>query len=198
MDDPSVLFNDPSEYRGFAESVAPYYRQYDTRLNVLVWGPGETAKRTWWEKRANLVETLRMENPGDDVDTSEDLFRQLGDPPIEYGRFEVHHAETADIILALVLASPRTQGGVYRELEIIADRYELREKTYIFLPRDVKTYQARFQVGALRAYRDNHKFYYPWSVLTTCDKVTATALNLVGDERNQRMYRVMESSSRNP
>ena len=168
---------------------------YEVRLKILVWGPGESANPKWWDKRANLIQVLREANPDDDVKTSEELFKELGEPPIEYGHFEIHHAETADLILALVLGSPKYQGGVYRELEIIADSETLRNKTYIFLPsgKGAKAYLQRFQSGSLRAFRETQKYSYDWSTLATCKMVTATSLSLVDEERNQRMYRRRES-----
>jgi hypothetical protein len=195
--EPSTLFRNPEEYLSFADALAPAYQQYEVRLKVLIWGPGERANLKWWEKRAQLVWVLRKAYPDDEIVTSEELFRELGDAPIETGRFEIHHAEKADLILALVLGSPKRQGGVYRELEIIADRYELRGKTHIFLPRNSKTYINRFQAGSLQLYRDSHKYLYSWSALNTCNKVTATSISIINEERKQRMYVRAESISRN-
>lgn len=194
--DAGELFRDPEDFISYRDLLAPVYEQLKVDLRVLVWGPGETSNSRWWEKRADLITTLREANPGDEVASSEELFRQQGEPPVEYGHFEIYHAKAADIILALVLASPSRQGGVYRELEIIAGEYDLREKTHIFLPLGARAYLERFQSGALRAYREDHKHFYPWSVLTTCEKVTAASIGLVSEERKQRMYRKMESARR--
>jgi len=156
------LFRDPEEFVSFKDRLAPLYEQLQVDLKILVWGPGERARPRWWEKRSDLVTTLRGGNPGDEVWTSEELFAQLGQPPVEFGHFEIYHAREADLILALVLGSPSRQGGVYRELEIIADEYALREKTHIFLPRGSgsRAYLERFQAGSLRAFRDDHKHLY--------------------------------------
>ena len=188
----SGLFHDEDDYVTFREALAPYADLYKVNLKILVWGPGETAQEKWWVKRADLVESLKQNNPEDEVKTSEDLFQELGEPPIEYGRYEIHHAEVADIIIALVLASPGQQGGVYRELEIIADRETLRDKTHIFLPKGARAYLQRFAAGQLSAYRRSHKYEYAWSFFNTCEKVTATSLDIVEEERKQRMYRKRE------
>jgi len=156
------LFRDSEDFISYRDLLAPVYDRLKVDLKVLIWGPGETANSRWWEKRADLITTLREANPGDEVATSEELFIQHGNPPVEYGHFEIYHARAADLILALVLASPSRQGGVYRELEIISSEYALREKTHIFLPLGARAYLERFQSGALSAYREDHKHFYPW------------------------------------
>lgn len=190
-DDPASLFRNPEEYVSFAEGLAPYYQMYEAPLKILVWGPGETAQKQWWEKRATLIDFLSVANPQDEVETSEDLFKKYGAAPIDPGHFEIHHAEEADIILALVLASPKSQGGVYRELEIIADYESLRQKTHIFLPEGdgAKAYLERFQAGQLYAYEESQKYFYSWSDINTCERIRGKSRDIVEEQRKQRMYR---------
>ena len=114
-----------------------------------------------------------------------------GSSPIEPGHFEIHHAQVADVILALVLASPKSQGGVYRELEIIASYESLRLKTHIFLPHGpgAKAYLDRFHAGQLHAYSESQKHFYRWSDLNSCVRVRAKSRVIVEDQRKLRMYR---------
>ena len=92
-------------------------------------GPGETNKQKWFDKRTAVIKALNDASNGQDtIVTSEDLFGEKPPAPLDYGHVELIHAEKADIIIALVLASPSRQGGVYRELEIIAPHRRLRKK----------------------------------------------------------------------
>jgi hypothetical protein len=157
-------------------------------LTVLVWGPGETNKQKWFDKRTAVIKALNDASNGQDtIVTSEDLFGGKPPAPLDYGHVELIHAEKADIIIALVLASPSRQGGVYRELEIIAPHRRLREKVWIFLP-DSRGYLNRFSAGMLRAYRDDHKISCSWNMIQTCKRIRDISISKVNEERKQRMY----------
>lgn len=156
-------------------------------LRVLVCGPGVTSKAAWFDKRAEVVKALNDSSQGKDtVFTSEELFARLPPTPIEYGYAELAHAEESDIIIALVMASPSRQGGVYRELEIIAQHPRLRNKVWIFLP-DNKTYLRRFQAGMLDAYRAHQKICLSWNTLRTCERLREMCVSKVEEERKVRM-----------
>ena len=156
-------------------------------LCVLVWGPGETSKRLWFQKREEVIKALKDASNGqDEVLTSEDLFLRHPSPPIEYGYAELAHAEIADVIIALVVASPSRQGGVYREFEIIAQHPNLRDKVWIFLPAQ-KAYLSRFQSGMLSAYREHQKISLRWGSLQTCERLREICISKVDEERRIRM-----------
>lgn len=157
-------------------------------LAVLVWGPGETAKPEWFEKRAKVVDALKTASRGrDQVYTSEEIFRALNHPALEPGRLEIIHAEEADVIIALVMASPDRQGGVYRELEIVAPYEELRRKVWIFLPEE-KKWLERFAAGSLAQYPEHQKISLAWSAFETCEHLRANCISKVEEARKIRMY----------
>lgn len=164
----------------------------EPNLNILVWGPGETSNPAWLSKRTEVIKALRDASGGKDtVVTSEELFK-ANPPPIEPGFAELTHAHQADIIIALVLATPRRQGGVYRELQLIAPYRALREKVWIFIP-DVKTYVGSFHTGMLAAYREDHKVPLSWSLIKTCLRLREICINRVNEERKQRTYDRLEA-----
>lgn len=157
-------------------------------LRVLVLGPGETSNLKWFEKRISVINALRdASNDKDEVTTCEELFRNQQPPPIEHGYAELAHFEKADVVIALVMASPSRQGSVYRELEIMAPYAHLRRKVRIFMPTQ-KTYLERFQAGVLNLYGEEQKFKLSWSILQHCQQLRELCINSVKVERNQRMY----------
>ena len=82
-------------------------------LRVLVLGPGENSKEEWFAKREDIIKALRdASNQKDTVLTCENLFKQQPPPPIEKGYAELAHVDRADVVVALVVASPSEQGGV--------------------------------------------------------------------------------------
>lgn len=157
-------------------------------LRVLVLGPGETNRKKLFQKRQTVIQALQDASKGDDdVCTCEDLFRQQPQPPIELGYAELAHIDQADVVIALVLASPSRQGGVYRELEIIAPYPDYRQKVVIFLPTQ-KSYLNRFQAGSLQLYREEQKIGLSWQDLMECQQLRQICINRVEEERRQRMY----------
>ncbi|MBI4338803.1 MAG: hypothetical protein HY680_02480 [Chloroflexi bacterium] len=162
------------------------------RVRVLVWGPGETSQKEWWEKRRLLVEALTENNQQDEVYTSEDIIRETGTRGLEAGDVELVHAQTADIVIALVLATPDRQGGVYRELQVLAPYEELRDKVVIFLP-DVEKYVATFHTGMLQRYSEAQKLRLDWGDFNTCHKVRTVSVAKVEEVRNRRAYQKLDA-----
>lgn len=157
-------------------------------LKVLVLGPGETSKSKFLLKRREIIESLKEASEGEDaVSTSEELFRLHPAPQIEYGYAELAHVDQADVVIALIVASPREQGGVYRELDIIAQFPKYRKKVIIFLPRQ-KNYLDRFQAGALQAYTEDQKVKMTWPTLMECQQLREMCISKVHEQRKQRMF----------
>ncbi|GEM_PF-6754982 len=160
-------------------------------LRVLVLGPGETGNEEWLTKRTNLIDALkelsREKEEKDEVRTCEELFRLQSSTSIELGYAELTHVDTADLVIALVLASPTRQGGVYRELEIIAPFPNYRKKVIIVLPKQ-KSYLQRFQSGALEVYKEEQKIAMDWSTLKECNRLRQICKGKVEEERKQRMF----------
>lgn len=157
-------------------------------LRVLVLGPGEGSKEEWFAKRREIIKALiDASEQRDTVLTCEDLFRQQPSPPIEKGYAELAHVDRADVVIALIVASPSEQGGVYRELEIIAGYSSFRKKVLIFMPSQ-KSYLKRFQAGALQVYRDGQKVEMDWPTLMECQQLRKTCIGKVEEERKQRMH----------
>lgn len=157
-------------------------------LRVLVLGPGETNRERLFQKRQTVIQALKDASKGDDdVRTCEDLFSQQPRPPIELGYAELAHVDQADVVIAIILASPSRQGGVFRELEIIAPYPDYRKKVVIFLPTQ-KSYLDRFQAGSLQLYREEQKISLSWTNLMECQQLRQLCINRVEEERKQRMY----------
>ena len=173
---------------GSLDGIRQLYESLWVSLKILVWGPGETGNKQWFEVRKNVVDTLKANsNQQDEVYTSEDIFRVVGEPIIEYGYAEIVHAQWADVIIALVMASTTRQGGVYRELELIAPHEELRDKAWIFMIKN-KTYLARFQAGALDRYMEHQKNPMSGADLKG-QRLIEACVARVEDVRKQRMYK---------
>ncbi len=157
-------------------------------LRVLVLGPGEKSEKKWFEKRKEIIKAIEEASRGNDtVCTCEDLFRLQPDPPVEIGYAELTHVERADIVVALIVASPSEQGGVYRELDIIAGFPKFRKKVIIFLPTQ-KSYLERFQAGALKVYKEEQKVSMKWPTLLQCKELRKTCVSKIDAERRVRMF----------
>lgn len=160
-------------------------------LRVLILGPGETGNQEWFGKRINLVEALKElsqeKEEKDEVRTCEELFRLQHGIPIELGYAELTHVDTADLVIALVLGSPNRQGGVYRELEIIAPFPNYRKKVIIVIPNQ-KSYLQRFQSGVLAVYKEEQKIAMDWNTLRECSLLRQICKGRVEEERKQRMF----------
>ncbi len=171
------------------DRIGDLYSDLDVSLRVLVWGPGKTNRSELYEKRTMLIAHLEQSSNGRDaIYTSEDMFREQPPPKgIDVGSAEIRHARWADVIIALVLAPPDEQGGVYRELQIIATERELRERVWIFMPRH-RDWERLFSAGSLAAYREDHKIRVEWPDLLECVDLRAMSLDKVEEERRQQMY----------
>ena len=157
-------------------------------LRILVLGPGETSKPEWQDKRREIITSLKTASEDrDDVKTCEELFREHPPVVIEHGYAELAHVDKEDIIIALIVASPSEQGGVYRELEIIAEYSKYRGKALIFLPNQ-RNYIYRFQAGMLQVYKEEQKIVMDWPTLMECQKLRRICIGKVEEERKQRMY----------
>ncbi len=177
----------------YADDIQEFLGSLWVDLRVLVWGPGKTNNQEWFDKRGEVIKALVSASDGrDTVVTSEELFEQMGEPPIETGAAELVHALKADVIIALVMASPSRQGGVYRELQMIAPHPKLRDKTWIFMP-EAKHYTTHFQAGMLAWYREEHKIALPWDALKVCERLRDMCIDKVADERRQRMLNTLNA-----
>ncbi len=157
-------------------------------LRVLVLGPGEVSKREWFEKRKEIIKALDEASGGKDtISTCEELFRLHPETNIESAFAELAHIDTADVVIALIVASPKTQGGVYRELGIIAQYPKYRKKVIMFLPSE-KSYLECFQAGMLKLYKEEQKNSMAWSDLMECQKLRKMCVGRVNEERKQRMF----------
>jgi len=157
-------------------------------LRVLILGPGEKSEKKWFEKRKQIIKAIEEASRGSDTAcTCEDLFRLQPDPPVEIGYAELAHVAKADIVVALIVASPKEQGGVYRELDIIAGFQKLREKVIMFLPTQ-KSYLERFQAGALKVYKEEQKVSMEWPTLLQCEELRKTCISKIDGERKVRMF----------
>jgi len=157
-------------------------------LRVLVLGPGEASKSKWLLKRREIIESLESASEGKDaVSTCEELFGLHPPPLIEYGYAELAHVDRADVVIVLIVAGPSQQGGVYRELDIIAQFPKYRKKVIIFLPRQ-KSYLDCFQAGALQAYAEDQKVKMSWATLMECQQLRQICISKVSEERKQRMF----------
>ena len=172
----------------YADATQDILGSLEVSLRILVWGPGETSKPQWFEKRTEVIKALRDTLPDrDTVVTSEELFRQSPPPNIECGTAELAHANSADLIIALILGNPQQQGGIYRELQLIAPYRSLRDKVWIFMP-DAKNFVDSFPAGMLDAFRGDHKIPLPWKLLKTCKRLRDICISKAKEERKQRMY----------
>lgn len=97
------------------------------------------------------------------------------------------HVERADIVVALIVASPSQQGGVYRELDITAEFPKLREKVIMFLPTP-KSYLEKLQAGALKVYKKDQKVSMTWPTLMQCEELRETCVSKIDEERRARMF----------
>ena len=149
------------------EDIAATLASLWVPLRVLVWGPGLTSRAQWLEKRELVVAALREAAPRDEVRTSEDIIESTGDAGLDPGYVELVHAQHADVIIVLALASPDRQGGVYRELEILAPHEDLRPKVTVFLPNEKKWTNA-FAAGALNRYEMSQKIHLDWDDFNAC------------------------------
>ncbi len=154
---------------------------------MLVWGPGRNARSDWYDKRLRIVEALKEIDQRFAVTTSEDIFDE--DPPedrdnLEAAQLELLHAKVADLIIALVIGSPKTQGGVYRELDIISQYRDLRDRTWIFLPTRPAFFK-QFQSGSLLNFRKDHLIRYTKDVFEQCDNIRKTCTDKAKEEHHQ-------------
>jgi len=170
------------------------------KVYVLVWGPGrQTKEQHWYEKRLRVVAHLKGLNSNYEIWTSEDILAEIdrNTPPdaekIEAGSRELVHAREADLIVALVLGPPEKQPGIYRELQLVSVKRELRDKTYIFLP-DQPSYRRQFTSGVVKNFRDDHIFPLPWAVLKDCEQVRSRCGFLAEQELRQKLLDTMYSS----
>ncbi len=180
--------NLPSKKSSWPQDIDNALSELWVPLRILVWGPGETNEQEWFDKRTKVIKALRDNSSDrDEVFSSEDLFKKHSQSPLETGYVELIHANGADLIIALVMASPDRQGGVYRELEIISQHRHLRHKVRIFLPHEKKWLQ-RFQAGMLEAYSEEQKIPVEWSNLKTCKYLRSLCVSQVEDVRKHRMF----------
>ncbi len=177
-----------ADVSSWAEEASQLLDDLRVGLRVLVLGPGETSRPQLLQKRMTVIEALQHASKGEDVVTTcEELFRHQAPSPIEAGYAELAHVDGADMVIALVLASPSEQGGVYRELEIIAPFPKYRQKVLIFLPAQ-KSFLNRFQAGMLAAYKEEQKISLEWPVLMECQQLRELCIGRVEQERKQRMF----------
>jgi hypothetical protein len=169
------------------------------KVYVLVWGPGKyTKEQHWYEKRLRVVDHLKGLNKNYEIWTSEDILSETDQTPltdaenIEAGSREIVHASEADLIVALVLGPPDKQPGIYRELQLVSIKRELRNKTYIFLP-DQPSYRRQFTSGVVKNFRDDHIFPLPWAVLKDCEQVRSRCGFLAEQELRQKLLDTMYS-----
>ena len=137
-----------------------------------------------------------MANPNYDVKTSEDIFD--GEPPevrhdLETAKAELLHANTAHVIIALIMGSPRQQGGVYRELDVISAHRELREKTWIFYPAE-RRFERQFAAGALRNFRDDHRIPCTKKMIRECESIRKMCIDKADMEYYQLRLDHMHAS----
>ena len=174
------------------EDIAATLASLWVPLRVLVWGPGLTSRAQWIEKRQLVVEALKQATPADEVRTSEEIIQATGDAGLDPGYVELVHAQHADVIIALALASPDRQGGVYRELEILAPHEDLRSKVTVFLPNERKWANA-FAAGALARYEMSQKIHLDWEEFNACERTRELSIARVEEVRRQRMYRKLDA-----
>jgi hypothetical protein len=179
----------------WAVDIQAFYDGLYEPLRVLVWGPGEGGNPEWFEKRKHVIEALKAQSPDDEVRTSEELLRETHNPPLESGYLEMVHAHEADVIIAIVLGPPDKQGGVYRELEIIAQHENLLSKVFIFLPA-AKRWIERFHAGMLDRYLSEQKVQLSWPDIQECQKMRAISISRVEEQRKKRMYRKLDARIR--
>lgn len=189
-----------SQDHSFVDRVQQARQALGVSLSVLVWGPGRQAPHEWYEKRLSIVRAVRDANPRYEVLTSEDIFNE--DPPenrynfkLEDAQLELIHAKQAHLIIALIVGPPQKQGGVYRELDIISQYRELRDKTWIFVPSQ-RPYLKRFQSGALRNFRESHVVPCTPSVLSQCESIRKACVDKANEEFNQLMLDQLHASIR--
>ncbi len=174
--------------------------QLGAKVYVLVWGPGKQVKEQhWYEKRLKVIDHIRRLNNNYEVWTSEDILDGVGISgggdleKLEAGSREVVHALEADLIVALVLGPPEKQPGIYRELQLVSIKRELREKTYIFLP-DQPSYRRHFTSGVIKNFREDHILALPWEVLKNCEQVRSRCAYLAEEELKQKLLDQMYST----
>jgi len=182
------------------EKVRRAQSEIGAKVYVLVWGPGiQTKQRHWYEKRLNIIGHLRELNKNYEVWTSEDILLEVGATgaknleELEAGSRELVHAREADLIVALVLGSPEKQPGIYRELQLVSVKRDLRDKTYIFLP-DQPSYRRHFTSGVVKNFREDHIFALPWEVLKDCYQVRSRCGFLAEQELKQKLLDTMYST----
>ncbi|MGD0854719.1 MAG: hypothetical protein ABSA18_02820 [Dehalococcoidia bacterium] len=183
----------------FPEKVKRAQIQVGAKVHILVWGPGKQTKEPhWYEKRKKVIEHIQGLNPNYDVWTSEDIIEDVGSSgtgdlaKIDAGSTEYLHAISADIIVALVLGHPDKQPGIYRELQLVSHKRELRDKTYIFIP-DQQSYRKHFTSGVVNNFRDDHIFALPWVVIKHCEQIRSRCEFLAEQELKQKLLDVMNS-----
>lgn len=182
------------------EKVRRAQSELGAKVYVLVWGPGRRAKQQhWYQKRLKVIDHLKVLNKNYEVWTSEDIFLEVGMAEgnsleeLEAGSRELVHAREADLIVALVLGPPEKQPGIYRELQLVSMKRELREKTYIFLP-DQPSYRRNFTSGVVKNFREDHIFALPWEVLKDCNQVRSRCAFLAQEELKQKLLDQMYST----
>ena len=163
-----------------------------------MWGPGRRALPHWYEKRLEIVKALREADTRYEVLTSEEIFDQ--DPSddrhnLEAAQLELLQAREAHMIIALVVGQPNTQGGVYRELDLISQYRDLREKTWIFLPAQ-RSYERNFQAGSLTNFRASHLIAYLWPELRECQSIRKVCIEKAGEEYGQLLLDNLQATIR--
>lgn len=180
--------SEKAQFEGFRKELAPYFQQLDSiGLKILIWGPGEGT--TYYQKRDEIKQTLRLSNTNDEVVTSEDLLREIEHPRgVDKVQLEMLHANVADIIFGLVTSDPH-QSGIYMEVDNLLHYENLVNKTWLIIPdrHDWKKVDAFIQEPMLKSFPEYRMKSFRIKDLGKCERVRAFCLDKVNAERSRKM-----------
>lgn len=182
----NALEND--SFENFRSELAPYFEELSKiGIKVLIWGPGEGT--THYPKRAEIKKHLISRNAGDEVATSEDLFREIEHPTqIDQVQLELLHAKVAHVIFGLVTSDPN-QTGIYMEVQNLLAYESLVDKTWLILPdiKDWKKFGTFIQQPMLKSFPDYRMKYFRIKVLEECTEVRSFCAEMVDAQRSRLM-----------
>lgn len=176
------------EFNTFAEELSPYFEQLRrTGLRILIWGPGEGT--SFYHKRDEVKQCLRLDNENDEVVTSEDLVRSIKHPDqVDIVQAEMLHAHVADVIFGLVTSDPQ-QTGIYMEVNSLLPFESLTNKTWLIVPdkHDWKKVDAFIQQPLLKSFPSYRMKAFRTKVLKQCKELRRFCLDKVREERSRKI-----------
>jgi hypothetical protein len=179
-----------TDFDAWKAKTDPYFDEIESeRLEILVWGPGESSPE--YAKRIQICEHLYTVNPNNNAATSEMLIRNDS----RYKRFadypeaaEEIHWRSSNLVIVLIPREKRATGP-RAEVMLFSQEVRFREKAWLIVPRI--TPKERRQWGFLdrawKLYPRTKQCRYTDEEFADCTKIRAFCSE-VADKLRTEIY----------